>query len=85
MERFSNNKTPIEVAIELDLDPKDVEKIYLTYLGRNGLHQSVIINQELGQYLLILLVFYWSFIEAGVDNKKIKEILDLADRLPNLI
>ncbi len=57
MERFSNNKTPIEVAIELDLDPKDVEKIYLTYLGLNGLHQSVIINQELGQYLLILLAF----------------------------
>ena len=57
MERFSNNKTPIEVAIELDLDPKDVEKIYLTYLSLNGLHQSVIINQELGQYLLILLAF----------------------------
>ena len=53
MELFYNNKTPIEVAIELDLDPKDVEKIYINYLGLNGLHQLVIINKELGQNLLI--------------------------------
>ena len=27
LELFSKNKTPIDVTIELDLDPKDVEKI----------------------------------------------------------
>lgn len=81
MERFSNNKTPIEVAIELDLDPKDVEKIYLNYLGLTGLTQLVKIHQELGNYLPGFTIFYWSFIEAGADSKKIKEILDAAERL----
>ena len=81
LELFSKNKTPIEVAIELDLDPKDVEKIYLNYLGLTGLTQLVNIHQELGNYLPDFTSFYWSFREAGADNKKIKEILDVADRL----
>ena len=78
---LSKNKTPIEVTIELDLDPKDVEKIYLNYLGLNGLHQLVKIHQELRNHLSDLISFYWSFREAGADNKPIKEILDVADRL----
>ena len=41
LELFSKNKTPIEVAIEFDLDPKDIEKIYLDYLGLNGLSRLV--------------------------------------------
>jgi hypothetical protein len=41
----------MEVAIELDIDPIHVEKIYLNYLGLNGLHQLVKIYQELGNYL----------------------------------
>ena len=81
LELLSKNKTPIEVAIELDVDPKDVEKIYLNYLGLNGLHKLVNIHQELGNYLQDFIGFYWSFREAGADNKKIKEILDVAVRL----
>ena len=37
LDLFSKNKTPIEIAIEFDLDPRDVEKIYLNYLGLTGL------------------------------------------------
>src|SRR5918994_6494842 len=84
LELFSKNKTPIEVAIDLDLDPKQVEKIYLNYLGLNGLHQLVNIYQELGYYLSDFIIFYWSFREVGTDNKKIKEILDVANRAPKL-
>ena len=62
-------------------DPKDVEKIYLNYLGLNGLHKLVNIHQELGNYLQDFISFYWSFREAGADNKKIKEILDIAVKL----
>ena len=81
LELLSKNKTPIEVAIELDLEPKDAEKIYLNYLGLNGLTQLVKIHQELRNYLPDFISFYWSFIEEGADNNKIKEILDVADRL----
>lgn len=51
LELFTKNKTPIEVAIELDLDPKNVEKIHLNYLGLNGLSQLVNIHQEFGNHL----------------------------------
>jgi len=84
LELFSKNKTPIDVAIELDIDPKDVEKIYLNYLGLNGLTQIVNIHQELGNHLPDFINFYWSFREGGADNKKIKEILDIANRAPEL-
>lgn len=84
LELFSKNKTPIEVAIELDLDPKDVEKIHLNYLSLNGLSQLVKMHQELGNYLPDFIFFYWSFREVGADNKKIKEILDIANRVTDL-
>jgi hypothetical protein len=84
LELFSKNKTPIEVTIELDIDPNDVEKIYLNYLGLNGLNQLVNIHQGLGNYLQDFISFYWSFKENGVENKKIKEILDIANRVPEL-
>ena len=80
LELFSKNKTPIEVVIELILDPKDVEKIYINYLSLNGLRQLVNIHQELGNYLPEFISFYCSCREFGVDNKKIKEILDIANR-----
>src|SRR5688500_6087763 len=57
LELFSKNKTPIEVAIELDLDPKYVEKIYLNYLGLSGLTQLVNIDQQLGNYLTDFICF----------------------------
>lgn len=84
LELFSNSKSPIEVAIELDLDPKDVEKIYINYLGLTGLTQLVTIHQELGNYLPDFISFYWSFREGGADDKRIKEILDVANRAPEL-
>ena len=84
LELFSKNKTPIEVAIELDLDPKDIEKIHLNYLGLTGLSQLVNIHQELGNHLLDFISFYWSIKEGGADNKNIKEILDIATRAPKL-
>jgi len=84
LELFSKNKTPIDVAIELDLDPKDVEKIYLNYLRLTGVNQLVNIYQGLGNYLSNFISFYWSFREAEDDNKKIKEILDIANNVHEL-
>jgi hypothetical protein len=81
---FSENKTPTEVSIELDFDPKEVEKVYLDYLRINGLHNLVKIYQQLGNHLEDLLKFYWSFIEAGVDNKIITHILDIANEIHDL-
>ncbi|HJU59003.1 MAG TPA: hypothetical protein VJ583_04590 [Nitrososphaeraceae archaeon] len=84
LELFSKNKTSIEVSIELDLDPKDVEKIYINYLGLKGLTHLVKIHQDLGNYLPDFISFYWSFREEGADNKKIKEIFDISNRVPSL-
>ena len=81
LELFSKGKSAVEVAIELDLDPKDVEKVYLNYLGLAGLNVLIKIYQELRGYLNDFISFYWSFREAGADNNKIKEILIVANRL----
>jgi len=84
LDLFSQGKSPIEVSIELDFDPKDIEKVYLNYLGLTGLTQLVKIYKKLDNYLPDFISFYWSFKEAGADNKKIKEILDIANRVPEL-
>lgn len=84
LELFSKGKSPIEISIELDFEPKDVEKVYLNYLRLTGLTQLVRIYQEIGNYLQDFIKFYWSFREVGATNKKIKEILDIANRVPEL-
>ena len=84
LELFSKNKTPIDVSIELDFDPTEVEKVYLDYLRLNGLNNLVKIYQELGNHVQDLSKFYWSFREEGVDNKIITHILNIADDIPDL-
>ena len=84
LELFSKNKTPIDVSIELDFDPTEVEKVYLDYLRLIGLSNLVKIYQELGNHVQDLSKFYWSFREEGVDNKIITHILNIADDIPDL-
>ncbi len=85
LQLFSENKTPTQVSIKLDFDPKEVEKVYLDYLRINGLNNLVKIYQQLGEnHLQGFVKFYWSFIEAGVDNKIITHILSIADDMPDL-
>jgi hypothetical protein len=84
LELFCKDKKPIEVSIELDFDPKEVEKVYFDYLRLEGLDDLKKIYQELGNYVQDLVKFYWSFREAGVDNKIITHILDIANDIPDL-
>ncbi|MGI9011269.1 MAG: coiled-coil domain-containing protein [Nitrososphaeraceae archaeon] len=84
LELFSKGKSAIDVSVELDFDPKEVEKVYFYYLRLGGLSNLEKIYQELGNHLHNLIKFYWSFREAGVDNKIITYILDVADELPEL-
>jgi hypothetical protein len=58
LQLFSENKTPTEVSIELDFDPKEVEKVYLDYLSINGLNNLVKLYEQLGgKYLQDFLKF----------------------------
>ncbi|MGZ5509564.1 MAG: helix-turn-helix domain-containing protein [Nitrososphaeraceae archaeon] len=84
LELFSKNKTPIDVSIELDFDPTEVEKVYQDYLRLKGLTNLIKIYQELGNHVQDLSKFYWSFREEGVDNKIITHILNIADDIPDL-
>lgn len=82
---FSENKNLTEVSIMLDFDPKEVEKVYLDYLRMNRLSELVKIYQKLGgNHFQGLVKFYRSFTEAGVDNKIISDILDIAKDIPDL-
>lgn len=84
LELFSKDKTPIEVSIELDFDPKEVEKVYFDYLRLEGSNDLKKIYQELGNHVQDLVKFYWSFREAGVDNKIITHILNIVSDIPDL-
>lgn len=60
-----------------------MEKVYQDYLKLKGLTNLVKIYQELGNHVQDLSKFYWSFREAGVDNKIITHILNIADDIPD--
>ena len=53
LDLFSQGKSPIEVSIELDYNPKDIEKVYLNYLGLTGLTQLVKFIKNCIKYILI--------------------------------
>ncbi|MGZ5549847.1 MAG: hypothetical protein ACXW07_03510 [Nitrososphaeraceae archaeon] len=75
LELFSKGKSPIEISIELDFEPKDVEKVYLNYLRLTGLTQLVRIYQEIGNYLQDFIKFIGHLEKLGPLTKKLKKFL----------
>jgi hypothetical protein len=55
---FSKGKTPIEVAIALDLNESEITKSYEEYLNLNQMHELRMVHEEIGGDIVQFLKLY---------------------------
>jgi hypothetical protein len=75
IEMFSEDKTPIDVVKELDLDPDEVQEIYLDYLRLQDMHELVTVFNEMQNFLPSFLELFRLTVSRGWNRDDIIDLL----------
>src|SRR5215208_2168394 len=82
---FSQGKTPVEVAIELDLSEKEVTKFYREYWKLKGLHRLTIVYEEIKEDIEYFLKLHRLSKAAGMSAEYVVNLLNISNNdLPAL-
>jgi DNA-binding CsgD family transcriptional regulator len=85
LQLYKKGKSPIDVAIKLDLSPQEVNSIYDNYLSLNNLHHFIETFKEFDKSLLLDFIDYYDFMrENGIDKKKIVEAIKISNDYPKI-
>ena len=76
---FSQGRTPVEVAIELDLKEKQVTKHYMEYWKLKGLHKLTIVYEEIRDDIPYFLKLYGLSKAAGMTTEHVTNLLEIAN------
>jgi hypothetical protein len=81
---FNQGKTPVEVAIELELAEPQVSKLYKGYLYLRGFPEIVSLCDKIGEDAWGYLELYQLCNSSGMSNKEIVKAVDIAiNKLPS--
>ena len=82
---FSQAKTPVEVAIELGLNEKQVTKYYREYWKLKGLHKLTIVYEEIKNEIGYFLKLHRLAKASGMNTDSVVNLLNIANNdLPAL-
>jgi predicted transcriptional regulator len=84
LKSFSKGKPPLDVAIELDLPPDEVRRVYHDYLRLEGLDQLVQVYQDRNYDLETILKLYRIIKQNKISHHEILEVVRHANELPDL-
>ena len=85
LELFSKTKTPIKVAIELDLSANEIEEMQQEFWVLTKLDELALVYMEIRNYLdLFLNLFHVMKINKMINKKDIETVLKYAADLPSL-
>ena len=76
---FSEGKTPVEVAIALDLPADQVQAIYREFWELNNMHELAEVYEEIRPYLLSFLKLHKILNDLGMGEQEIINVLKLAN------
>ena len=76
---FSQAKTPVEVAIELGLDEKQVTKYYREYWKLKGLHKLTIVYEEIKNDIGYFLKLHRLAKASGMNTDSVVNLLSIAN------
>jgi hypothetical protein len=84
-ELFTHGRTPIEVAIELDLNEKHVTKLYREYWKLKGLYKLKLIHEEIKDDIVYFAKLFRLSKAAGKSPEDVVNLLNIANNdLPAL-
>jgi transposase len=81
---FLDGKTPIDVAIELDLKADEVNKIYRKFWDLNQLHQLTMLYQKIRNHIPSFLRLHSIIRGNGMGDDEIANVLKYANELRSL-
>jgi len=81
---FSRGKLPLEVCIELDMDPEVVEKSYSSFLRLKGLSKFAKIIEDPDENFMESLEFHEFCKKKSIDNNQIVDIMDKCKDISHL-
>jgi hypothetical protein len=81
---FYQGKKPIEVAISLELECEETEKIYQQYWRLNNLHTLYSIYQELKEETSNLIDVYYKFKGENRTREEIKTLIAILQEVSDL-
>ena len=76
---FSQAKTPVEVAIELGLNEKQVTKYYREYWKLKGLHNLTVVYEEIKDDITYFLKLHRLSKAAGMNADHVTNLLEIAN------
>jgi hypothetical protein len=76
---FSKDKTPIQVAIALNLSEEETTKFYQEYLNLKQMHELRIIYEEIGADITPFLRLYKLSKDAKMNSRQIVNLLHIAN------
>jgi hypothetical protein len=85
LQLYKKGKSPIDVAIKLDLSPQEANSLYLNYLSLNNLHQFIETFKEFdNDSLQDLIDYYYSMKENGITKEEIVEAIKISNDYPKI-
>ena|GEM_PF-962772 len=84
LKMFEEGNTPVQVAIKLDIETGEVDRLYKEYWKLNGLHKLNEIYKELGSNILSFAKLYQFTKKEGMMPHQVIDALKIAEEIPNL-
>jgi chromosome segregation ATPase len=84
LKMFEEGNTPVQVAIKLDIETGEVDRLYKEYWKLNGLHKLNEIYKELGSNILSFAKLYQFTKKEGMMSHQVIDALKIAEEIPNL-
>jgi transposase len=81
---FEAGRTPIQVAIELDLKSEDVTRLNKEWWQLKGLHDLIQLHEDLGDEILSIVNSYKNIKNAGLHPHQIVNLSNHLEELPAL-
>lgn len=81
---FEQGYTPVEVAVKLDIDTGEIDRIYKEYWNLKGRYKLHQVYEELKGEISPLLKLYQLTKKEGMGPEQVVNLLKIAAELPNL-
>lgn len=84
LKMFEEGNTAVQVAIKLDIETQDVERLYKEYWKLKGLYKLNEIYAELKDNIVSFVELYHLTKKEGMTQQQVIDALKIAEEIPNL-
>ena len=85
LQLYEQAKTPLQVAIKLDIEPQEVDRLYKEFWNIKGLYKLNEIYAKLKDDIFSFVKLYQFAKREGMTPQRVINALKIAEQIPNLV